>query len=1229
MKKILLLFAAMCCMVANAAGTQPSGEGTSANPYQIATKDNLLWFAEHANQENLTACAILTADITVNNGVLDSNGDLNSGTFETWTPIGRQGNSYSGEFDGNGHTISGLYVYDASMDCAALFGKIGSTAYIHDLGVKDSYFRGNIWVAGICGDFASGKIENCWNGATVIGCHSSPCAGGIAGSCWKYAYVSGCYNIGKISVESSCSDSQCGGICGIVARNDNVTYSVSNCVSLEGKCGKAYNVYTQNSDYTGIPAESYETIGNAKINNVTIRNASAFANGEACWILNGDRIDTKWRQQIGKDTYPVWTGNYLVNYYNGSSSYYYNETMCEKSSNHIHNFEAATLTRCNNSKFTYWHCKECNKNYSYEGEGGYKNQTKELSQVECSTHILEWVPAVLPTSTTTGRYEHWHCTNCDKNFFDEQCTVEATEANLTVPVVKNNEIWYTTTNNQKMKPDYTNRFGAEYDDANSKYEKGLGVMIFCGDVTSIGNRTFYECSSLKGISIPSSVTNIEEFAFYDCSKLQSITIPGSVKGIGKDAFDNCSQLQSITIPGSVKGIGDNAFYECIALSTINILSGVAFIGNRAFAECSQLQSITIPGSVKSMGEYIFAKCTSLNNVTIEDGAYIGGRVFQDYNGMVTINGSLSGAGEYAFQGYTGLTSVSVKSDSIGKEAFGECKNLNKVTLDGVKSMEENVFIDCSSLKDVTIKDGTYIGANAFQNYKGVLTINGSLSGTGDNAFAGCTVLTSVSIKSGSIGSYAFQNCTSLSTVTMQEGVTSIGEGAFKNCPIQSIIIPGSVKGMGATIFSGCNSLNNVTIGDGAYIGVRVFQNYNGTVTINGSLSGAEEYAFQDCTGLTSVSVKSGSIGTSAFQGCTGLTSVSVKSGSIGTSAFQGCTGLTSVTLLEGVTDIGTLAFKGCTGLKDIFVKWTKAEKIPSIETNVFENLSINEIKLHVPSYTTDVYKAKIIWNSFKIVEDINVIITKTDDTKVEQKVVDYGSVTIDESEGDIKSLVVSEKLTNVSVTYIRNFANADKWQGWYLPFDVPVADMTTAGLDVAEIYGILLDNDNNAVIAFMKKESGTVKANTPYVVRPNKSGKVTLTTTTKLYQTVATSMFMMSIADTYTIGGIYEQTTTPGNWYAINKDGQFQKMGTGVNLRPFRIWMTIDPRDDNPYTQPSEANAKMDIMVIGDDETTGITSYENENDNDNGVIYNLNGQRVTSIQKGQIYIKDGKKYLAR
>ncbi len=102
----------LCCFAASAGGTQPSaGDGSQANPYQIATADNLVWFAEHVNSGNTSACAIITADITVNTGVLDSNGNLNGGTFTSWTPIGGfngGGNDYSGEFNGHGHTISGL-----------------------------------------------------------------------------------------------------------------------------------------------------------------------------------------------------------------------------------------------------------------------------------------------------------------------------------------------------------------------------------------------------------------------------------------------------------------------------------------------------------------------------------------------------------------------------------------------------------------------------------------------------------------------------------------------------------------------------------------------------------------------------------------------------------------------------------------------------------------------------------------------------------------------------------------------------------------------------------------------------------------------------------------------------------------------------------------------------------------------------------------------------------------
>ena len=97
--------------------TQPKGEGTLEKPYQIGTAAELYWFAGLVNgtlegvEKNASADAILTTDITVNNGVLDANKDLVSKSdFIEWTPIGTsRDNAYTGTFDGKGYTVSGLY----------------------------------------------------------------------------------------------------------------------------------------------------------------------------------------------------------------------------------------------------------------------------------------------------------------------------------------------------------------------------------------------------------------------------------------------------------------------------------------------------------------------------------------------------------------------------------------------------------------------------------------------------------------------------------------------------------------------------------------------------------------------------------------------------------------------------------------------------------------------------------------------------------------------------------------------------------------------------------------------------------------------------------------------------------------------------------------------------------------------------------------------------------------
>ena len=546
------------------------GNGTKASPFEIENYVNLYGFSLEVQQGNYFICGKLTADIVANSDVLNGDGSLKAGAFRQWLPIGGWGNAYSGEFNGNDHTISGLYANSEISDRVALFGMTGKTgypfdqvygesAYIHDLGIKDSYFRGNSWAAGICGDFPRGRIENCWNSATVVGSGWAAYAGGISASCWTNASVAGCYNIGRVSVELS-DKSACGGICGSVCKNPNIPYSVRYCVSLEGKCDVAFNNYE----------------GKASVDAVYVKDAARFAGGNMCWLLNGNQRSAKWRQQLGKDPYPVLTGDYLV-YLDGTQ--YHNETMCEKE-NGIHSFEKKVVTKCDKSTIVYWHCSACGKDFTDA------DRTKEETNANKSSHFPEYVMEIVPTETTEGRYGYYQCTKCHEKFKEELCSQAWTnDSELIVPKAKSNEIWYTSTNREKIDPIQPDHFGATIQ--TNEYEYGLGKITFDKDVTSIGESAFHGCGSLHSINIPSGVTSIGESAFSGCGSLHSINIPSGVTSIGDYALYYCSSLQSATIPNSVTSIGRDAFSCCKSLTTITFNS-LPVLGIDAFYPCDNL-----------------------------------------------------------------------------------------------------------------------------------------------------------------------------------------------------------------------------------------------------------------------------------------------------------------------------------------------------------------------------------------------------------------------------------------------------------------------------------------------------------------------------------------------------------------------------------------------------------------------------------------------------------------
>ena len=578
-------------------------------------------------------------------------------------------------------------------------------------------------------------------------------------------------------------------------------------------------------------------------------------------------------------------------------------------------------------------------------------------------------------------------------------------------------------------------------------------------VTGIGTRAFYNSSDLTSVSIPNSMATIGRDAFRGCSNLTKVELnnntlvskdnPSSsptpitsyfgtqveeyvlgedVTSIGSHAFYNCNNLISVQMSDNVTGIGEGAFQFCYNLTSVKMSDNITNIGQSAFYLCYNLTSITIPSGVTNI-DWVFDGCGSLSRVEIHSNAIVSRDynyrgLSSDFGGQVKeyiLGEEITGIGNYAFYSCA-ISSITIpdKVTRIGESAFAECHDLNSIFIPkNVTSIGENAFYNCNGLTSIQVESGNTAydsreNCNALINTADNTMILGcqntvipnSVTAIRDNAFYGCTDLTSVSIPNGvtsigysvfcgcsgltsisipnsvtSIGQYAFSHCTGLTSIAIPNSVTTIDEYAFFFCSgFSSIIIPSSVTTIGNRAFDGCSGLTAIQVENGNTVYDSrdncnaIIETASNTLlygcqntVIPNSVTAIGDDAFYECSGLTAISIPNGvtSIGRCAFVGCFELTIITIPNSvtSIGYCAFSDCRKLATVIIGDGVTNIGDGAFIRCSGLKHMYLY---TEQLPELGNNVFDYSHYNAT-LHVPESSLEAYNTTEQWMDFGVI----------------------------------------------------------------------------------------------------------------------------------------------------------------------------------------------------------------------------------------------------------------------
>lgn len=452
------------------------------------------------------------------------------------------------------------------------------------------------------------------------------------------------------------------------------------------------------------------------------------------------------------------------------------------------------------------------------------------------------------------------------------------------------------------------------------------------------NKVPYGNTKITSVVVPEGCEQIQKYAFYNCPSLKSVTLPSTIRFIKEYAFAydtkkyNSSALESINLE-DVEVVGHNAFEGCDNLKEIN-LNNCYTIGAYGFAGCKSLTEVDLT-KVRNAGEKTFYNCTNLTKIVTNESTKISAGMFEN-SGITSITLNATAIPDRAFYNCKNLTSITIngKLISIGTNAISKNENLKEIIINGsVEYINEKACENNANLEKIVLPNSSVnVSSYAFANNPKLSTVEFQektfFSTLEQSMFANSGVSTFVVNENNP--NYTSENGmlvannkillvapkAELGDYTLPSNITAIGDYAFSGVSgITSVTINNKVD-LGIGVFASCPNLASVSLNEKQDISDKLFYNCSNLSTVNNldKITLIGKYSFYN-TGIKYLTISSNAnVLYHAFEQSSVLSVVIGDNATIDEGVFKKCNSLVEVTVPTSFKEIKAETFYECINL---------------------------------------------------------------------------------------------------------------------------------------------------------------------------------------------------------------------------------------------------------------------------------------------------------------------------